>query len=188
MRKRERELLLAAKTLFSRRGFYDTTVSDIVESLGIARGTFYQYFKNKDDIYRRVLEQVVEELSSRLKLVSPDDPFAQLRENLKGVLELMVEDRDLARLVFYHPYKLNPRFDAVLEEFFLKVYALVEHAVKTGMEMGVVRRCNPEIVARAIVGAFMEVGKLLIEQESPDIEGAVDELLAIGRAGLLEER
>ena len=188
MKKREEELLSAAKRLFSEKGFYETTVSDIVETLGIARGTFYQYFRNKDDIYRRVLELVVRELSNRLKLVSPENPVEQLKENLRAVLKLMVEDRELASIVLYHPYRLNPEFDAVLNDFFNEVYALVEHSLKTGQEMGIVVPCNRRLIARAIVGAFLEVGKALLEEEEPDIDGAVEELLKVGRCGLLEEK
>lgn len=187
MRKREKEILNQAKKLFSEKGFHSLTVSDIVDSLGIARGTFYIYFRNKDDIYRRVLEELVKEISSRLKLLPRENPLGQLKENVEEVLKLFVEDRELARLILYHPYRLNPEFDAVLERFFEEVKGLIESALLRGMEMGIVRECNVNVVSAAILGAFLEVGRELLEEKIPSVESAVEELLELSLKGLLEE-
>ena len=48
---RKKLILEYAKRLFSRKGYYNTQISDIVDEAKIARGTVYQYFKNKDDIF-----------------------------------------------------------------------------------------------------------------------------------------
>jgi AcrR family transcriptional regulator len=188
VKRREEEILLKAKHLFSEKGFHSLTVSDITSSLGIARGTFYLYFKNKDDVYRRVLEETVSEIRKRLKRLPLDRPLEQLRENLLSVLKLIEEDRETAKLIFYHPYRLNPQFDQVLEEFFSQVLFLIERALLRGMEMGIVRECSVPVVSRAILGAFLEVGKGLLKGEVESAEEAVDELLNFGLRGLLEGR
>jgi len=188
LKKREEEILLKAKHLFSQKGYHSLTVSDIVDSLGIARGTFYLYFKNKDDIYRKVLEETVKKIRERLKRLPFDRPLEQLRENLLAVLKLMEEDRETAQLIFYHPYRLNPQFDEVIEDFFSKVLFLIERALLRGMEMGIVRECNVNVVSRAILGAFLEVGKGLLNGSVESAEEAVDELLNFGLRGLLEGR
>jgi AcrR family transcriptional regulator len=188
LKKREEEILSRAKALFSKKGFHSLTVSDIVDSLGIARGTFYLYFKNKDDVYRRVLEETVSEIGKRLKRLPLDRPLEQLRENLLSILKLIEDDRETARLIFYHPYRLNPEFDSILEDFYGKVLNLIERALLRGMEMGIVRECNVSVVSRAILGAFIEVGKGILEGEIGAAEEAVDELLSFGLRGLLEGR
>ncbi len=188
MKKREEEILVRAKSLFSKRGFHSLTVSEIVDSLGIARGTFYLYFKNKDDVYRRVLERTVQEIEKNFKVLPLERPLEQLRRNLLSVLKLIEEDRETASLIFYHPYKLNSEFDEILEEFYGKVLSLIEGALLKGMEMGIVRECNVKVVSRAIFGAFVEVGKGLLKGELQSAEEAVDELLSFGLRGLLEGR
>lgn len=188
MKRREKEILTKAKTLFSQKGFHSLTVSDIVNSLGIARGTFYLYFRNKDDVYRRVLEKTVSEIESRLKLLPLDRPLEQLRDNLLSILRLIEEDRETASLIFFHPYRLSPEFDRVLEEFYRKVLHLIERALIRGMEMGIVRECNVKVVSRAILGAFVEVGKGLLSGEVSGAEEVVDEILSFGLRGLLEGR
>ncbi|WP_457679767.1 TetR/AcrR family transcriptional regulator [Thermovibrio sp.] len=188
MKEREREILSKAKSLFSQKGFYSLTVSDIVDSLGIARGTFYIYFKNKNHIYKRVLEESVNQIESSLKLLPKENPLGQLRENLSAVLKLIDEDRETARLIFYHPYNLDPEFDQVVEGFFEKVLFLIERALFRGMEMGIVRECSVRVVSRAILGAFVEVGKGILKGEVKEIDKVVDELISLGLKGLLEER
>jgi len=188
VKKREEEILVRAKSLFSKRGFHSLTVSEIVDSLGIARGTFYLYFKNKDDVYRRVLERTVQEIEKNLKVLPLERPLEQLRRNLLSVLKLIEEDRETASLIFYHPYKLNSEFDEILEEFYGKVLSLIEGALLKGMEMGIVKECNVKVISRAIFGAFVEVGKGLLKGELRSAEEAVDELLSFGLRGLLEGR
>ena len=188
MKKREEEILVRAKSLFSKRGFHSLTVSEIVDSLGIARGTFYLYFKNKDDVYRRVLERTVQEIEKNFKVLPLERPLEQLRRNLLSVLKLIEEDRETASLIFYHPYKLNSEFDEILEEFYGKVLSLIEGALLKGMEMGIVKECNVKVISRAIFGAFVEVGKGLLKGELRSAEEAVDELLSFGLRGLLEGR
>jgi len=185
LKTREREILKRARKLFSEKGFYNLTVSDIVNSLGIARGTFYLYFKNKNDVYKRVLEELVLEISSKLKLLPRENPVEQLRENLRNLLSLFEEDRELALLILNHPHKLNPEFDRLIEEFFKKVYFIVEHSLLTGMKLGLVRSCNVQVVSRAIVGAFLETGKGIVEGKV-NIDEAVEELVALAFKGILE--
>ena len=44
-------LLKCAEKAFSRKGYYETQVSDIVKLAHVAKGTIYQYFKNKEEIF-----------------------------------------------------------------------------------------------------------------------------------------
>ena len=187
MKRREEQLLTQAKKLFSEKGYHNLTVSEIVESLGIARGTFYLYFRNKDEIYRKVLEKLVEEISSCLKVVPKENPIEQIKENLKAVLELSLRDRELARLIVYHPYRLNPEFDAVLEEFFLRVEFLIRKAIARGKEAGIIKDCDERVISSAIVGGFLWTIKRAIEEENVNPERLAEELILFGLKGLLRE-
>src|SRR5436305_1685516 len=73
-RKEERpgEILAAALTLFSERGFSATRLEDVADRAGIAKGTIYLYFQTKEDLFEAVVR----------------DAFAPLLERLTGALEL----------------------------------------------------------------------------------------------------
>lgn len=58
---RRQELIDAALTLFCDKGYDKTSVNEILNKVGVAKGTFYHYFKSKEDL----LDQLVERLSDR---------------------------------------------------------------------------------------------------------------------------
>lgn len=58
---RRLEIINAAERLFNEKGFENTAVSDIVKSIGVAQGTFYYYFKSKDDVFNAIAEVFLNE-------------------------------------------------------------------------------------------------------------------------------
>ncbi|MFP4498934.1 MAG: TetR/AcrR family transcriptional regulator [Vulcanimicrobiota bacterium] len=58
---RKKEILQTAEFFFNTRGYQKTTIQNIINKLGIAKGTFYHYFKSKEDL----LDQLTENLSSQ---------------------------------------------------------------------------------------------------------------------------
>lgn len=56
-RKKESELFSAAYELFTTKGMHNTAIDDIVKKAGVAKGTFYLYFKDKYDILNRLILQ-----------------------------------------------------------------------------------------------------------------------------------
>ena len=50
----------AALTLFARQGFYSTSVDQIAKEAGVSKGLIYNYFKNKEDLLRHIVESAIE--------------------------------------------------------------------------------------------------------------------------------
>src|SRR5262245_66690233 len=48
-------ILEAARAVFAKKGFHDTTVDEIAEAAGVAKGTVYLYYRSKQDIYFEAL-------------------------------------------------------------------------------------------------------------------------------------
>ncbi len=63
------ELINAAECLFIEKGFDQTLISDIVKRLGVAQGTFYYYFKSKDEILNAILEIKWEQLTEQISKI-----------------------------------------------------------------------------------------------------------------------
>ena len=55
-------ILRAAQALFAAKGFFETTVADVVKAAGVSRGTFYLYFKDREDVFAILLSQAVDEM------------------------------------------------------------------------------------------------------------------------------
>lgn len=62
---KKNRLLENAMELFSTKGFKKTSISDIAEKAGVAKGTFYLYFKNKEDIRSKLVTKETDELFSQ---------------------------------------------------------------------------------------------------------------------------
>lgn len=80
--KRQRILDLAVEE-FSNHDYQNASISRIVAAAGIAKGSFYQYFEDKADLYRYLLDMIFQEKQRVLATIQPPDPqmgtFAFLR-------------------------------------------------------------------------------------------------------------
>ena len=57
---RQHEILRAARELFARNGFYDTTLDDIARHAEFGKGTIYNYFPSKEDLFFTIIDEVLE--------------------------------------------------------------------------------------------------------------------------------
>ena len=63
---RKSEIIKTAEKLFLEKGVHNTKISEIVETIGVAKGLFYYYFKSKDDVINAVIEHFISELDISL--------------------------------------------------------------------------------------------------------------------------
>ena len=84
------EILASAARLFEARGVRAVSIDDIVQGAGIAKGTFYLYFKSKDDLLARLADAVVRDMASAAKAAGSAggdalDRFASAIMAMQGV-------------------------------------------------------------------------------------------------------
>jgi len=86
------DILEAARALFYRRGYAQTSFSDIVNHTGIQRGNIYHYFKTKDNILDAVIEQLASEY--RAALSEWDKALPDPRDRLRRFVQMVMDNRD----------------------------------------------------------------------------------------------
>lgn len=158
--KRE-SILDGALKAFAKKGFYNTKVSEIASEAGVADGTIYLYFKNKDDLLISLFEDRMEWIINRLnaELASVEgDAIAKFRHMVKIHCELAVDNPDLAEFItvelrqsskFVKEYN-NPKFGDYLK--------ILQGLVDEGQKTGVMRDdVDVRLVSRACFGALDEV-------------------------------
>ena len=64
---RRSELLVAARAIFSKKGFHEATIDDVAEAAQVAKGTVYLYYKSKRDLYLEALRYGIESLNRELE-------------------------------------------------------------------------------------------------------------------------
>jgi len=176
-------LLSAAKKVFSERGYHSAQISHIIDEAGVARGTFYLHFRSKEEIFKELLREVVEELKERIRVIDPSsDPLQQITENIARVIEFALEERELARIVLQR--NSDPRLFAVTDRFFEEITAMVKGSLQRGVAMGVIRVCDTDLIARAILGAVKETIGGLLDREDVDTYSIARELVELGMRGV----
>jgi AcrR family transcriptional regulator len=71
-KERRAELIAAARELFERQGIPKTSISQIVNRVGVAQGLFYYYFKSKDQMVNAVIDSYIDELISQMTPIIED--------------------------------------------------------------------------------------------------------------------
>jgi TetR/AcrR family fatty acid metabolism transcriptional regulator len=104
-------LILAGRRLFSEVGLYEARIEDLAEIAGIAKGTLYLYFRNKDDLARAVIAAGYQELSVAIRdCASGEKSFpALLGRILRAYAHYFAENPDMMRI--FHQARGMLKFD-----------------------------------------------------------------------------
>lgn len=94
-------IMETSKTLFSKNGYYNTSISDIVRESGLPVGSIYTYFKSKEEIVRSIVEEGWTDLAGRMleKIDTLEKPAEKLSVILEGFLPELLEDADLINIL-----------------------------------------------------------------------------------------
>jgi AcrR family transcriptional regulator len=68
-KRREDEIIQAARTVILTKNFYGATMDDIASEAGITKPTIYQYFKTKDELFVAIVEPLIESLALQLEAI-----------------------------------------------------------------------------------------------------------------------
>ncbi|HLF04276.1 MAG TPA: TetR/AcrR family transcriptional regulator [Dehalococcoidia bacterium] len=183
-------LLSTAKELFARQGYPATTVSQLVQQAGIARGTFYLYFDNKLHLFQHILDSFLEDLEACVKpiILGPGvpPPLVQVEHNLRRVLDLALRERELTQILMQHTSATDSTIGKRLNDFYRRVAGMMEHSLELGISMKLVRPCNTHLVAYAVLGGVKEVIFQITSSEGFQLapEALVQELLNFSTAGV----
>ena len=188
---RRRQIMNAAKHVFAEAGYHGASIHAIIEKAQIARGTFYLYFESKAAVFDSILDQAMADLRARIHRIEVDDksapaPQVQLREQVMATLDYIVRDRPLATLLLSAGHTPDAEAAERLDQFFAEVRDLLRRAMESGMELGLLRKVDPELAASAMLGMIRGVIEQLIrEQTPPAVDEVVSEVLMVALRGVL---
>jgi len=153
---RRRRILLAAREVFARCGYAATRMSDIATAAGVGKGTLYEYFQGKEDLFCTLVVAVARESLESLTIQRlPDDPTQALRDVIAYVVDVALrENLDLYRLFFDFwggaaPHRQQAQ--ELLRDVEGRFAEFVCDLVRRGQREGAFR---PEIDARQLVHVF----------------------------------
>ncbi len=190
--KRER-ILRSATKIFARKGFYNAKISEIAREAGVADGTIYLYFRNKDEILITIFEESVGEIirEFRQKLQEIADPAEQIREFARLHLEIVRRNPDLASVLQLELRQSN-RFIKDYRGTSLNDYLnLIGDIIRHGQETRVFRDdIQPGIAKRMLFGALDEISTLsvLLREKSFDLKSSAQQIASIFLYGIMQDQ
>jgi TetR/AcrR family fatty acid metabolism transcriptional regulator len=158
--KRQR-ILNAAVLEIARHGYYGTTVSAIARRAGVADGTIYLYFRNKEDILVSIFERGMRRFTDDARQIA-DAADADAEEKLRRIvmlhLSLLGEDRDLA-VIFQVEFRHTLHILERLSRSGIRDYlGLIARVVEQGKQEGVFRAdVDALFAAKVVFGAVDEM-------------------------------
>jgi AcrR family transcriptional regulator len=188
-KKTMRKLLDAGMTVFARRGYHAARVDDIVKVAKTSHGTFYLYFANKEDLFRALLGDVSEQITSLAQSLGPVTPdeagYRELRSYLSQFVDVYVRYGPVIRA--WTEAEIDDsdfgRLGADLLGGFIAV--LIDRI----QEAGSGDRIDPQIAALAVV-AMVERFNYYVVSRGIDLdrEAMLDTLSSIIHVGLFGGR
>ena len=165
---RREKLLRAAVGLFGTEGYHATTVPMIVAAAQSSVGSFYFYFRNKEDIYAAALHALGERISAALNgaiAAAGPDVLLQMKAAVKGLVRFLAEHPEEARILIIESSGLGKRLEAVRRQIVASHTRSVEKAlIALG---GRLPPMETAVVATCWVGAVYEAVFHWLEQ-SPE--------------------
>ncbi|MEW5748411.1 MAG: TetR/AcrR family transcriptional regulator [Candidatus Thermoplasmatota archaeon] len=151
---RREEFIEASKALFNKKGFENTTVDDIVDAVGVAKGLFYYYFESKDALLDEITDAFVQEI--KMAITS-----AASRGDLSAVakMELLLEAsgdikvKSMALVRYFHEARNRHLHLAVEERVMEFLVPALQDIIRQGVEEGVFDTKQPHHASLAIIGA-----------------------------------
>lgn len=194
---RRAQILRVAIAVFAERGYHRTSIDDIIAGADIARGTFYLYFASKAAVFESVLDDALQSLTQSIRPVEVEDPFAppphvQLRDNVARVLSYLIADRARAKVLLARSVGHEVEAAERLDRFYEGVRLLLQKALEHGVSMGLVRPCNPSMVAAGLLGMVRGMlERTVFASASPGADlhaiadETVDSILDLGLKGII---
>ena len=178
----------AAVKIIADEGFFSATTDKIAKEAGFAVGTIYNYFSNKEDILKYILDveyQKRYEFYQRVK-DSQKDPLLKIKELLDFHFTEIQKEPEIIRIVLAEKGTASRSKLMPLEKY-TKLSAIFSEIFIEGMEEDYFRRCDPKILAIAVFG-FLEavMSEFLITKDVHLLNRSTEELIGLLRTGLMK--
>lgn len=89
---RKNEIIDTAQNLFMTKGYSACSVAEIIDAIGIAKGTFYHYFKSKEEVLDAIVDKGTDMIVNRIYKVLHDDKLDYIEKIVGSLFSMQIED------------------------------------------------------------------------------------------------
>jgi len=148
---RKKEILDVAEELFTAKGYESTSTTDILERVGIARGTLYYHFKSKEEILDALIDRIIQGMVSNIRLALSDKSTA-LQKLISFVGAMKVDSAIGKEITDYAHKPQNALMHQKIQNSLLEVLTpIAAEIIKEGIKEGIVSTNYPEEAAEMLL-------------------------------------
>ena len=171
------ELIInAAIKVFARDGLEKGKIADIAKEAGIGKGTVYEYFRSKEDIFKVIEQSMFSEIATEFKSIksSPLSPKEKILHIMNWSLNMSMEMGDTMLIItelwaqasrgHYHGTTSSQ-----LVDFYEEYKIEIEHILEEGIDAGEFRNMNKEGVSTMLMAFLDGLGLQIIIMKNPKV-------------------
>ena len=171
---KRQNILNSAMALFKDKGFHNTKVEDIALSAGVGKGTLYEYFENKQDVFDEACIEYVDVIIESIKYISNmDDTFKnKLLILFNGKLKMESEFADMTiDNILSNKNIISEKTIKTIIGKISEMYNIICNIIDQGKEEGIViNNIQSEIIACMLIGTMGEYLRLKSHMKEHEIK------------------
>ena len=176
-------ILDAAREVFVRLGYGATTVRDIIRATDLASGTFYNYFKSKDEVFQAIQDENALRVRPRLRAerIRARTVEEFIAGTFRTFFDYITNDRRTFAVIRRNADTMRVRMDT---PEIIAGFDELRADIITAIEAGFFPPVDAEYLMAAMVGVAFEIGEHMLTREPVDPQGAADFATALFLGGL----
>ncbi|MBU2552274.1 MAG: TetR/AcrR family transcriptional regulator [Proteobacteria bacterium] len=189
-------IVQASVRVFAEQGYYNSRISDVVRTAGVAQGLFYYYFRSKEEILITIYQEAWWNLIARMDRLrrDMDDPLDQIRSALLYILKSFRVNPDLMKVLIMDVPRVDGFYNQENQGLYHRFFDDLAGFVREGQERGLVRPELSPLVAAYMIHASLDslirhhIYNPGFEAEAAPIDAAVEQVFSVLANGLLQTR
>ena len=143
---RRKEILETAERLFITKGYTKTTVNDILKEIGIAKGTFYHYFKSKEEVMDEIIMRIIKEDVAKAKVIVSNPNIPVLEKLFRVLIEQSPKSGDVKDKMieqFHQPNNAEMHQKSLVQSI-IHLSPVLTEILEQGIEEGIFSTSYPQ--------------------------------------------
>ena len=171
-------ILNAAINIFSKKGYHNTRVDEIVDAADTSKGGVYFYFPSKQDIFIGLIDEFANMLEFRLSksIEQHESGIERVDAALKTCLTTFQEYRELSKIFLVQAVGLGITFEEKQRQIHDRFVKIIKIHLDEAIAVGDIEPMNTQIAAYAWMGAINEVTIHWIQTGEPELASSLPAL------------
>jgi AcrR family transcriptional regulator len=183
------EIIEAAKELFSKKGYHNTQVTDLIRFVGMSANTFYAHFKDKKELFEEVATRSIEDLRVTLRRMretkSPDDileRIEKMKETYNTLFDFVEKNPQQMLLIIRGGFGIDEKLDEDIWRYFSYFASdLAEDFIKW-KRLGFIDGFDPLLLGHIVQGMTVQIAHSYLVEKKFSRKKAIETLIQVNKA------